>query len=50
MHVYLYEIDKRDIYYSEDEVCEILADATPLIFNRVEEIISKMKKQEEKRS
>lgn len=44
MHVYLYEIDKRDIYYSEDEVCEILADATPLIFNRVEEIISKMKK------
>lgn len=43
MHIYLYEIDKRDIFYSEDEVCEILADAIPLINTSVEEIISKMK-------
>ena len=43
MHIYLYEIDKRDIFYSEDEVCEILADAIPLINTRVGEIISKMK-------
>ena len=44
LHVYLYEIDKRDIYYSEDEVCEILSEITPWIYETADEIVSKLKK------
>lgn len=43
MHIYLYELGKRDAFYSEDEVCEILADAMPIIDKTTDEILLKLR-------
>lgn len=45
MHIYLWEKEKNNSLYNDDEICEIMSIAAPLICNRTDEIISEIKKE-----
>lgn len=45
MHIYLWENEKKNSLYNDDEICEIMCIAAPLICNKTDEIISKIKKE-----
>ena len=42
MHVYLWETNKNNSSYTEDEVCEILSNSIPFINKTADDILSKL--------
>lgn len=45
MRIYLYDTGMDDILYSEENFCDVVGVAAPLICNRTDEIISEIKKE-----
>ena len=43
MHIYLWDLEKNGKYYTEDEVSEILEVAAPLICEKADELLSRLK-------
>ena len=43
MHIYLWDLEKNGKYYTEDEVSEILEVSAPLICEKADELLSRLK-------